>query len=218
MATTISQQMTHANENLRDGWVSAASTWTYASASTITVPSGAASIYQKGDRLKFTQTTVKYAVVVGVADTVLTIAVNTDYTVANAAISANYYSHQANPLGYPNWFAYTATFTSQGGAITGATISQALNFSAIAGELKVEGRITLTNVGSGSPVSDLLVTYPGNITSLDANGSGCGRETVNTGKGLALNEVSSKIGMRIYDNSLIFSNGNSMNFCWITRF
>lgn len=95
---------------LIDGWTPADATWTYASASTITVPSGAASIYQKGDRIKWTQTTVKYGVIVAVADTLLTIAVNTDYTVANAAISANYFSHQANPLGYPHWFNFSPTW------------------------------------------------------------------------------------------------------------
>jgi hypothetical protein len=93
------------------GWMEADESWSYASASTITVPSGAASKYQKGDRIKWTQTTVKYGVIVAVADTVLTIAVNTDYTVANAAISLNYYSHQANPIGYPDWFNFTTTFT-----------------------------------------------------------------------------------------------------------
>lgn len=93
-----------------DGWTAVTGSWTYASASTINVPSGAASIYQKGDRIKFTQTSVKYFVVTAVADTLLTVAVNTDYTVANAVISSIYYSHQVNPLGYPNWFTFTTTW------------------------------------------------------------------------------------------------------------
>lgn len=104
--------------NLINGWIDANETWTYASASTITVPSGAASIYQKGDRIKWTQTTVKYGVIVAVADTVLTIAVNTDYTVANAAITANYYSHAMSPVGYPNCFNWTTT-GGGGTSITG---------------------------------------------------------------------------------------------------
>src|ERR1035437_3000227 len=33
-----------------DGWTPVSDSWIYASASTITVPSGAASLYQKGDR------------------------------------------------------------------------------------------------------------------------------------------------------------------------
>ena len=94
----------------RDGWQPVSDSWSYASASTITVPSGAASIYQKGDRIKWTQTTVKYGVIIGVADTLLTIAVNTDYTVTNAAISNVYFSHQQNPKGYPTWFNYAPTF------------------------------------------------------------------------------------------------------------
>lgn len=95
-----------------DGWSPANETWTFATASTITVPTGAASKYQKGDRIKWTQTTVKYGVIVAVADTLLTILVNTDYTVANAAISANFYSHEENPIGYPTWFAFTTTWSS----------------------------------------------------------------------------------------------------------
>jgi hypothetical protein len=101
-----------------DGWTPAVDTWTYASASTINVPSGAASIYQKGDRIKWTQTTVKYGVIVAVTDALLTIAVNTDYVVTNAAISAIYYSHQANPMGYPQWFNYTPTYTGFSSAPT----------------------------------------------------------------------------------------------------
>lgn len=95
-----------------DGWISANATWTYASATTITVPSGAASKYAVGDRIKLTQTTVKYFVVTGVADTVLTVTGGSDYSVANAAISANYYSHVDTPVGFPSTFSYTPTFTN----------------------------------------------------------------------------------------------------------
>lgn len=94
-----------------DGWTSANESWTYASASTITVPSGATSKYQVGDKIKWTQTTVKYGVIVAVADTLLTIIVNNDYVVTNAAISANYYSHEENPLSFPAFFNYTSTVT-----------------------------------------------------------------------------------------------------------
>jgi len=109
MSTQLSQQLSHSNETLRDGWVPANETWAYASASTITVPSGAASKYQKGDRLRFKQGAgYKYYVLTAVADTTLTVLINTDYTVANAAITDNYYSHEMNPFGYPDWFNATA--------------------------------------------------------------------------------------------------------------
>jgi hypothetical protein len=115
----------------KNGWTPVTDTWTYASASTIIVPSGAASLYQKGDRIKWTQTTVKYGVIVAVADTLLTIAVNTDYTVANAAISAIFYSHQASPLGFPSTFNYSLvwTNTSTNPAIVNGTILARFNIT-----------------------------------------------------------------------------------------
>ena len=88
-----------------DGWIAATDSWTYASADAptfvITVPTGAASIYGVGDRIKLTQTTVKYFIVTAVTDTTLTVYGGTDYTLVNAAISLNYYSHQKAPLGFP---------------------------------------------------------------------------------------------------------------------
>jgi len=95
------------------GWKIVKDTWAYASASTITVPSGAASLYSIGDKLKLTQTTVKYFYVTAVADTVLTVTGGTDYTVANATITANYYSKQSSPVGFP-----TQGFTVTAGLLT----------------------------------------------------------------------------------------------------
>ena len=109
-AAVATKKITLVNLGLIDGWIPASESWSYASANTITVPSGAAAKYAVSDRIKFTQTTVKYGVIISVADTVLTIAVNTDHVVADAAISLNYYSHQANPVGYPHWFAITPSF------------------------------------------------------------------------------------------------------------
>jgi hypothetical protein len=96
-----------------DGWIDANETWTYASANTITVPAGATSIYAVEDRIKFTQhSVVKYVPLIAVANTLLTIPVNTNYVIENTAtypITLNYYSHGMNPLGYPHWFNYTPT-------------------------------------------------------------------------------------------------------------
>lgn len=98
-----------------DGWVAAggygsAQTWTYASATTITVSSGATSKYSVGDKIKLTQTTVKYFYVVAVANTLLTVTGGSDYTVANAAITLPYYSKIENPQGFPHFFNWTPGF------------------------------------------------------------------------------------------------------------
>jgi hypothetical protein len=92
-----------------DGWYPVSEGWAYASASTITVPTGAASRFQKGDKLAFVQTTVKYFYITSVTDTLLTVNAGTDYTVANAAISDVYISRVARPLAFPQWFIWSPT-------------------------------------------------------------------------------------------------------------
>jgi len=92
-------------DSKNSGWIPVSDSWAYASADsptfTITVPTGAASIYSVGMRIKLTQTTVKYFIITAVADTVLTVYGGTDYTLINAAISAISYSTQKAPLGFP---------------------------------------------------------------------------------------------------------------------
>lgn len=93
-----------------DRWSRAPGTWSYASATTITVPAGATSVYQKGDKIKITQSgSIKYFSVTAVADTLLTVTGGTDYSVANATITDAYYSKDENPQGFPDWFNYTPT-------------------------------------------------------------------------------------------------------------
>lgn len=130
-----------------DGWNSIGDTWAYASATTITVPAGAATYYAVGDKIKLTQTTVKYFYVVGVADTVLTVTGGTDYTVADAAITAIYHSRVESPIGFPGYFNYTPTLT--GWAST--TILQ--------------GRFTVI---AKSVQLDILITGTSNATSAEA--------------------------------------------------
>jgi len=59
-----------------------------------------------GNRIKLTQTTVKYFVVVGVGaysggKTIITVHGGTDYTLANAAITLPYFSTHKAPFGFP---------------------------------------------------------------------------------------------------------------------
>lgn len=65
---------------------------------------------KKGTYLKFTQTTVKYGTVYSSVNsggtTTVTLITNTDYTLANAAISATYYSNTSFPAGWPVLFNY----------------------------------------------------------------------------------------------------------------
>jgi hypothetical protein len=92
-----------------DGWISVLDTWTYASATTITVPSGAADIYSVGDPWKLTANSVDLeGYIVGVADTLLTV-IGDDLT--NHAFSDIAYSKSPNPVGFSVWFDYTTVWS-----------------------------------------------------------------------------------------------------------
>lgn len=113
-----------------DGWTPVSSTWTYASATTINVPAGAAAIYKVGQGIKLTQTTVKYFYIVGVADTVLTITGGSDYTLANAAISAiSYTNTPGTAIGFPVWFTYPCTITFTAGTSPSGAVTEKSIFS-----------------------------------------------------------------------------------------
>lgn len=104
-----------ANTN-NDGWTSATDTWTYVSAQSFTVSGDQTAKYAKGTRLKFTQSTTKYAFVIASAysapNTTVTIATNSDYVIDNARISNPYYSYQDVPQGYPYTFSFSPTLTN----------------------------------------------------------------------------------------------------------
>lgn len=96
-----------------DGWRSANETWAYASATTITVPSGATGKYSVGDKVRIYQAnTVKYFYIVTVASTLLTITGGTDYTLTNSTINNPCTSRRATPVGFPEYFAFTPTWTN----------------------------------------------------------------------------------------------------------
>lgn len=98
-----------------DGWLDANETWTYASATTFTIAGvDVTAKYRKGTRLKMTQTTAKYFVVASSSfstNTTVTVLVSDEYTIANAAISANFYSYEDCPQGFPTKFTFTPTWT-----------------------------------------------------------------------------------------------------------
>ena len=114
------------------GW-NGVSGWTWNSANTINVPSGAASIYQVGDQLRYKQGgAYKYASVVTVADTLLTVTGGSDFSVADAAITDAAFS-KGGGVGHPEIFAYTPTITYTGG--TTDPTSQTATF-----KFKLDGR------------------------------------------------------------------------------
>jgi hypothetical protein len=94
-----------------DGWAALSETCTYASASTITIATGGASRFQKGDKLRLTNSTLKYFNIITVADTLLTVSGGSDYSLANAAITGVSLSRVDRPFGFPAEFNWSPSFT-----------------------------------------------------------------------------------------------------------
>lgn len=89
----------------------------YASVSSFTITGDVTSLIRRGDKLKFTNSGQKYAHVrslsysSGTGLTTINIVVNTDYTIANAAITDLYVSRLDAPYGFPSWFNWAPTLT-----------------------------------------------------------------------------------------------------------
>jgi hypothetical protein len=159
-----------------DGWTDANETWTYASGTTITVPTGAASRYQIGDKIKLTQTTAKYFCITTVADTLLTVTGGDSYSVANAAISANYYSHEENPLGFPSSFNYATSITITAPSGTAPTFSTKIARFSVKGR-SVFFTFILKNAAGGTAGSGAVTVYvslPITAVNTDENPTGGG--------------------------------------------
>jgi hypothetical protein len=93
------------------GWIEVPDSWTYASASTITIPSDGTTKYQKGYKFRLKQGgAFKYFIGANIASTLLTFMVTTT-TVANAAITDIAYSPIEDPLGWPGYLDFTIGYT-----------------------------------------------------------------------------------------------------------
>jgi hypothetical protein len=152
-----------------DGWISADQSWAYASATTITVPSGAAAIYAVGDKLKWTaNSVVLYAYVISIADTVLTVIGN---PVTDFAITANYYSKSTSPVGFPHWFAYTPTGVSAANATLTGRFALLGRLCTVQFHAAMSGAITFTTM----PTLPIAASA-GIISTLGASGVATSRD------------------------------------------
>lgn len=93
-----------------NGWTAGTGTWSYSSADSptfvISINADVTALIGVGQRIKLTQTTVKYFIVTAVGAysggaTLVTVYGGTDYTLANAAITSPYYSNIKAPFGFP---------------------------------------------------------------------------------------------------------------------
>jgi len=84
------------------GWIDPDETWTFATATTFTVPGDQTTKYPKGTKIKCTNSTVKqfYVSDSSYSEPNTTVTVAGEEDLADAAISANYYSYNDCPQGF----------------------------------------------------------------------------------------------------------------------
>lgn len=186
------------NTSLSDGWTSSPDTWTFATASTFTIAGvDRTAVYTKGTKLKFTNSGAKFAVVVSSAfgtDTTVTIVVNTDYTIANAAITAAQYSY-STPPDFPTWFNYTPTGVSASNVTLTARYNIIDRICFVRLKVLFAGAITFTTMPT------LPTTASGSIVGEAVGISGVGgyldAGTVNVQYGIAPSVIASATTVRI---------------------
>lgn len=147
---------------VNDGWMLDPNGWTYVSATSFKVTgTDVTASFSKGTRIRLKQGGgFKYFVVTAAAfstDTTVTITGGTDYTLANAGITDNYYSYAANPQGWPTWFAYSPTIVGWA-----ATPTVTAKFSVISDAVTVQ--VVVTGTSNATTTSFTLpITLGANI-------------------------------------------------------
>jgi hypothetical protein len=200
-----------------DGWHYANETWTYLSATTITVPTDATTRYAVGDKISFYQSgSLKYFYITGVAATVLTVTAGSNYTVANAVITQPRHSTFATPFGFPQYFSYTPTWAGSGGnpVIGNGTLTG--RFSLIGKCCHARLRVlagSTTTFGSGSYSYTLPITA--SSTNMTANNTPLGVATIgDTGSNLYYSFVmysTTTTVLNRFSANIAAASGNQMN-------
>lgn len=150
-------------------WNGGSGTWTYASATTFTVPAADAACMAVGTKIWLTQTTSKYFYVTGVSGTTITVNGGSDYTVANAAITAPYFSNAETPVGFPQWFNYTPTFANT--TLGNGTVTGRFQMSGKAVHFRANFALGSTSaVGAGGITVSFPVTTASTYTPNDSIG------------------------------------------------
>lgn len=137
-----------------DGWQNVGEQWAYASASTITVPSGATSRYAVGGKIRIKQGgAYKYFYILAVASTVLTVTAGSVDTVANSVITDSYYSSADTPLGFPKAFTWAPAPGGYTGAVTVSTARFSISAGVVRGYVQFSGTSNNTGKTFSLPVA-----------------------------------------------------------------
>ena len=96
------------------GWINPFETWVYSAATTIAISGDKTSKYTVGDKIRLVDGgSPEYFYIVSLSysapNTYINLSPNSDYSLSGGAITANYYSKEATPAGFPHWLNYAPT-------------------------------------------------------------------------------------------------------------
>lgn len=150
-----------------DGWQQDTHTWVFASATSFTIAGfDARSYLQPGTKVSYNDGAVDYGTVASSTfstNTTVTLIANSDYSIANATLTAPRYSSVISPNGWPDIFIYAPTLTGYSVAPTGAVY----NFKPIGTTVIV----TLSELNNGTS-STTAMTYTTPVTASSVTGTG----------------------------------------------
>lgn len=169
---------THAASGIpADGWIPVTlGSPTRTSNTAFTTTTNLTSLWQKGYKLKFTDTTTKYAYEVAMSAYSagsMTVTISGNTLVGNP--SAFYYSPIENPLDFPTSFSFTSTPSRSGTPYTNNPILNSASYRIIGN--KVEGSIDFTMAASAGGTGEVYWSPP---TTIATNRYGFGIEVAAT--------------------------------------
>lgn len=191
-------------ESLLSGWIQFIdSTWSYASATTLTTAGDFSSYFPRGTKIKLTNSTVKYFYVVdctySAPNTTLTLTGGSDYSLAAAAVSDFYFSYSAVVNGFPTYFNFNPTINWTAGTAPSGTPTKTSVFS-------INGGVCTVNMyhysyTAGATVTEANFTLP---VTPSAPGGAVGLLTVS-------NAINGSFGMVYSTLGYIFCTSASIN-------
>ena len=166
---------------LGSGWLEPGETWVYVSATSFMIVGvDRTARYRVGRKLRCKQGGgYKYFYVISssfATNTTVTITGGSDFSLANASITDNYFSYVETPEGFPDWFAYTPTVTSGTGTFT--TVSATGRFALIGRVVVMLVTVIITTNGTAG--TSVKVSLPVTAMTTDV-AIGVGRENTVTG-------------------------------------
>jgi len=193
-----------------NGWIPAEETWTYASSTTFTISGDKTGKYQKGDKIKLTQTSVKYFYIIGVSyssnNTTITVTGGSDYSLANATITKPYFSKAENPQGFPQLFNWTPTIANYGGTLS-SVVQNLKKFSISNGRCHLTVHFSAT---IGATMDYITVTAPVTINATDYYV--CNVGDIGGALGRVINNTSSSIFLIMPSGGIPTGSGKEFRF------